>query len=33
MIYDLIENRNDLKTCDIFSYDDVNEIIAGITMF
>ena len=35
VLSDVIEIRNYLKTCDIFifSYDDVNDIIAEITVF
>ena len=30
---DMIEIINGLKTCDIFSYDDVNDVITEITIF
>ena len=35
ILSDIIEIRNDLKTCNIFifSYDEVNDIIAEITVF
>ena len=33
VLSDMMEIRNDLKTCNIFSYDDVNDVITEITVF
>ena len=33
VLSDMIEIRNSLKTCDIFSHDEVNEVITEITVF
>ena len=33
VLSDMIEIRNGLKTCNIFSYDDVNDVITEITIF
>ena len=30
---DMTEIRNGLKTCGIFSYDDINDVITEITVF
>ena len=30
---DMIQIRNVLKICDIFSYDDVNDVITEITVY
>ena len=33
VLSDMIEIRDGLKTCDIFSNDDVNDVITEITVF
>ena len=33
VLSDMIEIRNGLKTCDIFSYDDVDDVITEINVF
>ena len=33
VLSDMIEIRNDLKTCDMFSCDDVNDVITETTVF
>ena len=33
VLSDMIECRNGLKTCDILSYDDVNDVFTEITVF
>ena len=33
VLSDMIEIRNGLKTCDMYSYDDVNNVITETTVF